>query len=86
MWTGYEKDYKKYPKVHELVDVCKGHIEYIHVSGHVTKEDLEEVIELIKPRKLFVHHTSDNAAGECRFKIPKNTNIVSIQDGMEIII
>ena len=86
MWTGYEKDYKKYPKVHELVDVCKGHVEYIHVSGHVTREDLEEVIKLIKPRKLLIHHTSDINTEQCRLKIHKDIELINIKDKMELII
>lgn len=81
MWTGYEKDQKKYPKVHEMVDVCKGHIEYIHVSGHVTGEDMEDVIKIVSPRKVLIHHVSEGNKDEINFSLRFSREILKVDDG-----
>ena len=52
MWSGY----RTLPGVKKILDIAKNQ-ETIHVSGHITKEDLGMVIETIKPDKLMIHHT-----------------------------
>ena len=82
MWKGYET----IPDIAELLEYSKGHIERVHVSGHITKEDLEQVIEIIKPDKLMIHHTSANENGKCNLILPVDTSILMVDDGKEITI
>ena len=56
----------------------------IHVSGYVTKEDLE-YIDLVKP-KTIVHHTSANYNEKRKFAIPNNTKLLNTEDGIEFIL
>lgn len=53
MWSGY----KSLPGVKQILDIAKTQ-ESVHVSGHITKEDLEHVIEIVVPDQLIIHHTS----------------------------
>jgi hypothetical protein len=46
----------------------------------VTKEDLERAIDIVKPEKLVVHHTSVKKE-KCCIEVPKSTEIVSVEDG-----
>ena len=82
MWQGYED---KFSNVREMLACCKNVVK-IHVSGHVTKEDLEEVIRTVRPEKLVIHHTSDNEENKSVFKIPIETKFVNSKDGMVEII
>ncbi len=82
MWSGYEK----LPDVAELIDISKNHFERVHVSGHITKEDLEQVIEIIKPDKLMIHHTSECNIQIKRIETPVNTVILYPVDGEVIIL
>ncbi|WP_022757919.1 MBL fold metallo-hydrolase [Butyrivibrio fibrisolvens] len=82
MWKGYET----LPDVAELLEYSKGHIERVHVSGHITKEDLEQVISIIKPEKLMIHHTDVKDVGEQRLKIPISTELLNIEDGESFIV
>ena len=60
-------------------DACCKNVERIHVSGHVTKENLEEVIRKVKPEKVIIHHTSEKAEDK-KLLIPSNVNLISITD------
>ncbi|SKB93254.1 ribonuclease J [Lachnospiraceae bacterium] len=51
MWSGY----KSIPEVKKILDIAPRQ-ETVHVSGHITKEDLKYVIETVSPEKLLVHH------------------------------
>lgn len=82
MWKGYET----LPDVAELLEYSKGHIERVHVSGHITKEDLEQVIEIIKPKQLIIHHTSADEEEKSNLLLPEETTILAIGDGKEIVI
>ncbi len=42
MWSGYEF----LPDIAEILGYGKEHMERVHVSGHITKEDLEQVIDV----------------------------------------
>lgn len=53
MWSGY----RSLPGVKKILDIAKNE-ETVHVSGHITKEDLEHVIDVVRPEKLMIHHTS----------------------------
>ncbi|MCR5211257.1 MAG: MBL fold metallo-hydrolase [Lachnospiraceae bacterium] len=77
MWSGYEK----LPGVAELIDISKNHFERVHVSGHVTKEDLEEVIGMVGPEKLIIHHTSASEKEESELSIPTGVQLWQISDG-----
>ncbi len=76
MWSGYET----LPDVAELLEYSKRHTERVHVSGHITKEDLEQVIETIKPDKLMIHHTSASKAEEKDLRIPSHTELKEVTD------
>ncbi|WP_024866353.1 MBL fold metallo-hydrolase [Butyrivibrio sp. FCS014] len=76
MWSGY----RLLPGVKKILDIAT-RIETIHVSGHITKEDLEHVIDVVRPEKLMIHHTSMNDVEDEGFLIPANTEILPIKDG-----
>ena len=76
MWKGYET----LPEVAKLLEYSKAHVERVHVSGHITKEDLEQVIEIIKPDKLLIHHTSVYNSVENDLVIPHKTELLHVVD------
>lgn len=76
MWKGY----RTIPSVAELLECCQK-IETIHVSGHITKEDLEHVIELVKPDRLIIHHTASDEKEKDMLEIPNGTQILTPKDG-----
>jgi ribonuclease J len=80
MWKGYET----LPDVAELLEYSKGHIERVHVSGHITKEDLEQVIEIVNPDKLMIHHTSVSNNIENNMVIPQKTELLHVVDNSVI--
>lgn len=82
MWSGYEK----LPDVAELIDISKNHFERVHVSGHITKEDLEQVIGIIRPEKVMLHHTSATEREKCNLILPAGTKILMVDDDKEIMI
>ncbi len=75
MWKGY----RELPSIKKLLNICNGKERTIHVSGHVTKEDLEQVLDIVKPKKLIIHHTSANTQ-ESLFEIPKETELMKLKD------
>lgn len=77
MWSGY---INKLSDVKTLVDYAGDNLIRSHVSGHVTKEDLERAINIVKPEKLVIHHTSVKKE-KCCIEVPKSTEIVSVEDG-----
>ena len=79
MWSGY----RTLPGVKEILDIAKRQ-ETIHVSGHITKEDLEKVIEMVNPNMLIIHHTNPKAV-KCHVTI-SNTKIHNIDDDESIIL
>ncbi len=80
MWSGYES----LPDVSEIIECSKEHTERVHVSGHITKEDLEQVIEMVNPDKLMIHHTSATDSEEDKLIIPSSTELLHTHDGKEI--
>ena len=80
MWKGYEE---KLASVREMLDCCKN-VERIHVSGHVTQEGLEEVLRMVRPEKVIIHHTSEELKNDCTF-IFKDIKREDISDG-EILV
>ena len=79
MWSGY----KSLPGVKQMLDIATRQ-ESIHVSGHVTKEDLEKVICIVKPDKLIIHHTSASVNEENNLTVPDSTKILPTRDCVEI--
>ena len=82
MWSGYES----LPDVAEILEYSKEHTERVHVSGHITKEDLEQVIEIVMPDKLMIHHTDTNKADKLVLKVPQETEQLHIVDGKCVLI
>ncbi len=78
MWKGYEE---KLASVREMLDCCKN-VKRIHVSGHVTKEDLEEVLRMVRPEKVIIHHTSKKSD----INISSKTRKLKILDGDIVIL
>ena len=76
MWKGYET----LPDVAELLEFSKGHIERVHVSGHITKEDLEQVIEIVNPDKLMIHHTDASYEDAKNIVIASNVELLNTKD------
>ena len=82
MW----KEYETIPDVAELLEYSKGHIERVHVSGHITKEDLEQVVEIIKPDKLMIHHTSASEEAGENLVITNSTELLHVVDGETVVL
>jgi ribonuclease J len=75
MWSGYMEQ-------GELKDITeyareKNRFRIIHSSGHVTKEDLEEFIRILKPRKTIVIHTEEP-------DLLTIDSVIKIEDGVSI--
>jgi len=81
MWSGY----KSLPGVKQILDIAKAQ-ENVHVSGHITKEDLEHVIEIVAPDKLIIHHTSGNKDVASSLIIPEITKLEKLIDGQAMVI
>ncbi|SHI81761.1 ribonuclease J [Butyrivibrio fibrisolvens DSM 3071] len=79
MWSGY----RSLDGVKEILEIAKN-VETVHVSGHITKEDLEHVIDIVGPEKLMIHHTLSNDDQEKRIMIPIGTELVCAKDGTTI--
>ncbi|SFG54644.1 MBL fold metallo-hydrolase [Oribacterium sp. WCC10] len=77
MWSGY----RTLPGVKKILDIAKNQ-ETIHVSGHITKEDLEKVLNIIRPDKLIIHHTSVKYDEERALTIPDDTVLLPIEDSV----
>ena len=77
MWSGY----RNITSVKKMLELCKGHERTVHVSGHVTREDLEQVIDMVRPDKLIIHHTSASENEEEKLAIPRETELLHIADG-----
>ena len=83
MWGDY---INKYPDIKRIVGYChvKENLKFIHVSGHITKEDLEKVINTIVPDRLIIYHTPGLKEKDRDLKIiPEIERIIAI-DGEEI--
>jgi ribonuclease J len=80
MWSGY---INKLSDVKQLVDYAGDNLIRAHVSGHVTKEDLERAIDIVRPDKLIIHHSSDS---NNNLYLPNNTIKLTIQDNQEVIL
>lgn len=78
MWSGY----KQYTDVAKMLEITKGNYETIHVSGHITREDLEYVIMTVAPDKLIVHHTSaENSCDRELLDIADCIELLKLADG-----
>ncbi len=76
MWSGY----RDFPSIKQMLDLCGGKERTIHVSGHVTKEDLEYVLDIMKPGKLIIYHTNADREKERELEIPKRTEFLHRYD------
>lgn len=81
MWSGY----KKLPDMARMLEIAKENTETIHVSGHITKEDLNHVIKTVAPDKLVIHHTSTNT-DELQAKLPGVSGWIPVEDNSIIVI
>lgn len=76
MWSGY----RKLEGVKEMIGLCRN-IETVHVSGHVTREDLKQMINTLAPGKLLITHTSASEEEEDGQLFP---NLVHVKDEEEL--
>ncbi|WP_028236439.1 MBL fold metallo-hydrolase [Pseudobutyrivibrio sp. MD2005] len=83
MWSGY---INKYSNIKQLVDYSGDNLIKAHVSGHVTKEDLERVIGMIKPENIIVHHTESSNSTEEKLLLPQGVKLISVTDGEFIVL
>ena len=81
MWRGY----RELPTVAKFLQCCNK-IESIHVSGHITKEDLEYVINVVAPDTLIIHHTSAEEKELKKLVIPQGTVLSDPKDGETVFI
>lgn len=51
------------------------------VSGHITKEDLKDVIDVVEPDKLLVHHTSSDKKSNSFIEVPEQVRHIYMKDG-----
>ena len=79
MWSGY----RTLAGVKKILDIAKNQ-ETIHVSGHITKEDLEKVIEIIRPNKIMIHHTSASENEVKALIIPKEIEVLTLLDNFNL--
>lgn len=56
MWKGYiKKGAPTYnPKIQEMIDMFGGKFDYLHTSGHATKETIREVCEAVNPTTAII--------------------------------
>lgn len=56
MWKGYlnEEEAAYNPKLRELYDKWPRHCDDLHTSGHVYKEDIEEMIRKVRPGEAII--------------------------------
>lgn len=75
MWSGYMEQ----GKLKELTDYAreKNRFRIIHSSGHVTKEDLQDFIRLLNPKKTIVIHTEKQ-------NLLSGDGVVPVTDGISI--
>ena len=73
MWDGYlSEGFRAFCKSNELT------IEYLHTSGHATKEDLKSFASVINPKTLIPIHTFEAEEYPVLFK-----NVLILKDGEE---
>lgn len=77
MWEGYleKEEYNKF-KSHYVGNGISFKI--IHTSGHISKTELKEFIEQVKPKKIFIIHTNSDL-GEMSF-----SNVFYPENGFQI--
>lgn len=76
MWSGYMEQ----GRLKEITDYAreKKRFRIIHSSGHVTKEDLQEFMRILNPKKTIVIHTEEQDLLEV-------VGNVSVEDGVSIV-
>ena len=77
MWSGY----RDFPSIKRMLDYCSGKERTIHVSGHVTKEDLEYVLDIVKPEKLIIYHTNADEGEKDNLLISSDIQLLHKTDG-----
>lgn len=82
MWSGY----KKLPEMAKMLEIAKGNTETIHVSGHITKEDLGDVIKSVAPDKLIFYHTASEQKAMEKLLMSQVTILEHIEDGDIVIV
>ena len=80
MWSGY----KKLPAMAKMLEISKKNTETIHVSGHITREDLENAINSVAPDKLIIHHTSANEKDGMNLSLKKGISLLDLVDGEKV--
>lgn len=60
IYSMYGDYINKYPDIKRIAGHCRirENLKFIHVSGHITKEDLEKVINAVVPDRLIIYHTA----------------------------
>ena len=74
MWSGYDT---KGSNIDKFCKIAGRHVYTLHVSGHVTKEDLDEMIQSIEPKAVIFIHT-ETGINDMRLKC--RDKIVNISD------
>lgn len=72
MWQGY----RDYPEIREFLANCRT-IRTVHVSGHVTGEDLHKTVDILNPGKVVINHTSAAVDEKDDMKI---MNLIHLED------
>lgn len=84
MWNGYldEKGIAFNPKLKTLYDKWPRHRDDLHTSGHACKEDIEEMIRLVKPGEAIIPIHTERKEMFSRLDIGELRGIVqSMSDG-----
>ena len=82
MWSGY----RVFSSIKQMLALCGGKERTIHVSGHVTKEDLEYVLEIVRPGKLVIYHTDAKEKEIENLMLPLKTVCIKVGDGVSILL
>ena len=71
-WSGYRENLN----IKKMLGLCSKVLS-VHVSGHVTKQDLLEAVDLVSPMQVILHHTSASDEEEDTLPIK---NLVHLND------
>lgn len=78
MWNGY----KELPGVSEMLKICPN-VKTLHVTGHVTQDDLKQMVKILSPGKVIINHTSASAAEEDEMEF---SNLIHLRDEEALIL
>ncbi|MFI3253571.1 MAG: MBL fold metallo-hydrolase RNA specificity domain-containing protein [Eubacteriales bacterium] len=62
----------------DITDLFQDKIKYLHTSGHVGSDDLQKVIKVLQPKKVFPIHTENQKGVE---NIRGDAQVICLENG-----